>query len=67
MTKTYWIEFTGWNCHISLLSDDVSNMPSPRSLSRNFENETAFSNIKIDAEDETMLDSELNRLLPPPR
>ncbi|XP_031627987.1 transmembrane protein 94 isoform X2 [Contarinia nasturtii] len=58
---------SGWNCHISLLSnDDHSNAPSPRSLSGNFEPivTSAVSNNEINAEEDGT-ESELNRLLPP--
>lgn len=58
---------SGWNCHISLLSDDHSNAPSPTSLSRNFDAETCISNTKINIEDDIVLDSEMNKLLPPAR
>lgn len=55
---------SGWNCHISLLSDDDSNLPSPKS-SRHFD-------VKVHHENEVNLQSELivdqqefSRLLPP--
>lgn len=58
---------SGWNCHISLLSDDHSNATSPRSQSRCFETViNAASNGEINADDDGA-ESELNRLLPPLR
>lgn len=62
---------SGWNCHISLLSDDHSNVPSPKSLSRNFDVDHGHGNIsnaEINSADDDlpMTDSELNKLLPPP-
>lgn len=54
---------SGWNCHISL-SDDHSNVTSPRSQSHDF-NGVAVSNGGINADDEGAIESELNRLLPP--
>lgn len=59
---------SGWNCHISLLSDDHSNVPSPRSLSRTFEVAvTGMSSVEINVDDDCPLaESELNKLLPPP-
>lgn len=57
---------SGWNCHISLLSDDHSSLPSPQSQSHIFEPviSSAVSNNEIMA-DEEGADSEMNRLLPP--
>lgn len=57
---------SGWNCHISLLSDDHSNASSPRSMSGNFETliTSAVSNNEINAAEDG-IESELNRLLPP--
>lgn len=52
---------SGWNCHISLLSDEHnSNGPSPKNLSRN------CSNAEINSAEDDMAVSELNKLLPPP-
>lgn len=56
---------SGWNCHISLLSDDHSNVTSPRSQSRDFNYGGPVSNCEINVEDEATDASELNRLLPP--
>lgn len=55
---------SGWNCHISLLTDDHSNVTSPRSQSRDF-NAVSVPNCEINVEDEPIDASELNRLLPP--
>lgn len=55
---------SGWNCHISLLSDDHSNVPSPRSQSNDF---NADVNAETTNADEEGNESELNRLLPPLR
>lgn len=59
---------SGWNCHISLLSDEHnSNMPSPRSLSRQkFDADGSNPEINSADDDAPMADSELNKLLPPP-
>lgn len=60
---------SGWNCHISLLSDDQhsnSVAPSPQSLSRNFEPTAGLSSTEINIDEEILAESELNRLLPPP-
>lgn len=59
---------SGWNCHISLLSDDHSNAPSPKSLSRNFDADVHGSRAEIHSVDDDlhMAESELNKLLPPP-
>ncbi|XP_055296845.1 transmembrane protein 94 isoform X2 [Sitodiplosis mosellana] len=56
---------SGWNCHISLLSDDHSNAPSPQSQSHIFDPviSSAICNNEIMA-DEDGVDSEMNRLLP---
>lgn len=57
---------SGWNCHISLLSDDGSSAPSPRSQSGCFDEMVkAPSNANIIVEEDGG-ESELNRLLPPP-
>lgn len=59
---------SGWNCHISLLSDDHSNAPSPRSQSNNFEPTVNPNKPRDDINvDEEGNGSELNRLLPPLR
>ncbi|KAJ6638088.1 Transmembrane protein [Pseudolycoriella hygida] len=54
---------SGWNCHISLLSESTSSLPSPKS-SRNFGNNIQ-SNVALNMENEINAESELNRLLPP--
>lgn len=53
---------SGWNCHISLLSDEQSSLASPKSLSRTFD--PPCSSTEINAEDD---DSEFNKLLPATR
>lgn len=58
---------SGWNCHISLLSDDHSNAPSPRSQSNDFEQNIEHETTNADADVEDGIESELNRLLPPLR
>lgn len=59
---------SGWNCHISLLSDDLSNLTSPKSLSHTFDNSGVPNiEINIDVDDDCAItDSELHKLLPPP-
>lgn len=60
---------SGWNCHISLLSDEHnSNVPSPKSLSRNFDKNGLSLNAETNSGDDDMpiADSELDKLLPPP-
>ncbi|KAG4070537.1 hypothetical protein HA402_001203 [Bradysia odoriphaga] len=54
---------SGWNCHISLLSESSSSLHSPKS-SRNFSNNLQ-SNVALNIESELNAESELNRLLPP--
>lgn len=55
---------SGWNCHISLLSDDHSLATSPHSMSRDFDAPTrGLSDPDIVMDDE---ESELNKLLPLP-
>lgn len=57
---------SGWNCHISLLSDEHSNLQSPKSLSRTFE-QNGLSSVEINVDDDcALVDSELNKLLPAP-
>lgn len=59
---------SGWNCHISLLSDEPES--SPKSLSRNFDVDDIghCSNPELNSTDDDMpmAASELNKLLPPP-
>lgn len=58
---------SGWNCHISLLSDESSGTVSPKKQPRPFETEiTSSSHGAIYADDEDIA-TELNRLLPPTR
>lgn len=57
---------SGWNCHISLLSDDLSNLTSPKRLSHTFDN-NGVSNFQINIDDDNncaITDSELHKLLP---
>lgn len=57
---------SGWNCHISLLSDDFSNLTSPKSLSHTFD-QSAMSAADLNIEDDCAIgDSELHKLLPVP-
>ena len=55
---------SGWNCHISLLSDEDSNLPSPKS-SRNFDVKVHLEN-EVNPQSELIADQqEFSRLLPP--
>lgn len=58
---------SGWNCHISLLSDESSGSVSPKKQARHFETfVNSASNDAINV-DEEFTETELNRLLPPTR
>lgn len=51
---------SGWNCHISLLSDEQSSMSSPKNTSSNL----AATGTEMQSDDDLAIDSELNKLLP---
>lgn len=59
---------SGWNCHISLLSNDGSGAVSPKKQPKHFE--TLISSTLNDAvkgADDECIETELNQLLPPSR